>query len=225
MQLADSILNKYPDSAKTADTTASTLGRPYNLLKEQLRRYYEIAQKGGWQPIPAGAKKFRKGNSSPIVAAIKKRLALTGEYQGTDTTQVYSDSLEAGIKSYKRRHGFDSTATLSDSLIRDMNIPVTQRIEQILINMNRMAWMPDMVTQQLIEVNIPEFMMNIYEGNAKAFTMKVVVGKEGANTTMFSGNLNQVVFSPYWNIPASIVEEEILPAMKNDPNYLQKNCG
>lgn len=223
MQLADSILNKYPDSAKTADTTASTLGRPYNLLKEQLRRYYEIAQKGGWQPIPAGAKKFRKGNSSPIVAAIKKRLALTGEYQGTDTTQVYSDSLEAAIKSYKRRHGFDSTATLSDSLIRDMNIPVTQRIEQILINMNRMAWMPDMVTQQLIEVNIPEFMMNIYEGNAKAFTMKVVVGKEGANTTMFSGNLNQVVFSPYWNIPASIVEEEILPAMKNDPNYLQKN--
>jgi murein L,D-transpeptidase YcbB/YkuD len=53
--------------------------------------------------------------------------------------------------------------------------------------------------------------------------MKVVVGKQGTNTTMFTGDLNQIVFSPYWNIPASIVKDEIMPAIKNNPNYLQKN--
>ena len=104
-----------------------------------------------------------------------------------------------------------------------MNIPVAERMEQILINMNRMMWVPDFSPQQVIEVNIPEFLLKFYEGNSKAFEMKVIVGKEGANTTMFSGDLNQVVFSPYWNIPASIVEEEILPAMGKDQNYLQKN--
>ena len=224
LQLADSVLNTQSDSINTTpDTTSALSNRPYNLLKEQLRIYYNVAQKGGWQPIPMGTKKFRKGVSSPVAAAIKKRLILTGEYKGTDTTQAYNDSLAAAIKSYKIRYGFDSSSSISDSLISDMNIPVAQRIEQILINMNRMMWMPDISTQQIIEVNIPEFMMNVYEAGTKAFDMKVVVGKEGANTTMFSGDMNQVVFSPYWNIPASIVEEEILPAMKNDQNYLQKH--
>lgn len=50
--------------------------------------------------------------------------------------------------------------------------------------------------------------------------MNVVVGKEGHNTMMFTGNLNQVVFSPYWNVPESIVRKEILPAMESNPNYL-----
>jgi len=84
-------------------------------------------------------------------------------------------------------------------------------------------WVPNISPQQVIEVNIPEFLLKFYEGDLKAFDMKVVVGKEGANTTMFSGDLSQVVFSPYWNIPASIVEEEILPAMQKDQSYLQKN--
>ena len=223
MQLADSILNKVDSSNIETDTTTFASKKPYNLLKEQLRTYYEIAQKGGWQSITTGTKKLKKGSSSPIVAAIKKRLILTGEYKGTDSTQVYNDSLEAAIKLYKIRHGFDSTGTISDSLINDMNISATHRVEQILINMNRMRWIPDTPTQQLIEVNIPEFMLNVYEGSSKAFNIKVVVGKEGANTTMFSGDLNQVVCSPYWNIPASIVVEEILPAMKNNANYLQIN--
>jgi L,D-transpeptidase YcbB len=217
LQLADSILKLKMDSA------SSNLKRPYSLLKQQLQKYYDIAQKGGWQAIPSGTIKFKKGASSPIVAAIKKRLAMTGELQGSDTTQAYNDSLKAAIINYKIHHGFDSSATISDSVIRDMNMPVTQRIEQILINMNRMMWMPEINNDRIIEVNIPEFMLNVYEGTSKAFDMKVVVGKEGASTTMFTGDLNQVVFSPYWNIPQSIVRDEIMPKVKYDPNYLSKH--
>jgi murein L,D-transpeptidase YcbB/YkuD len=205
------------------DSASLNIKRPYSLLKQQLQKYYDIAQKGGWQSIPSGTIKFKKGTSSPTVAAIKKRLTMTGEFQGSDTTQAYNDSLKAAIVNYKIHHGFDSSATLSDSVIRDMNIPVTQRIEQILINMNRMMWMPEINNDRIIEVNIPEFMLNVYEGTSKAFDMKVVVGKEGTNTTMFTGNLNQVVFSPYWNIPQSIVRDEIMPKVKYDPNYLSKH--
>jgi L,D-transpeptidase YcbB len=227
MELADSILNKadsmnsYGDSINKNDSmnnqaTVNHLNRPYNLLKEQLRTYYNIAQKEGWQSIPLGVKRFTKGKTYAVVPAIKKRLMFTGELAGSDTTRTYNDSLESAIINYKIHHGFDSSATITDSLISDMNIPVKQRIEQILINMNRMMWIPNISSSQMIEVNIPEFMLKVYEGSSKAFDMKVVVGKEGANTIMFSGDLNQLVFSPYWNIPASIVEEEILPAMKAD---------
>jgi murein L,D-transpeptidase YcbB/YkuD len=60
----------------------------------------------------------------------------------------------------------------------------------------------------------------MYEGKNKAFEMVVVVGKEGHNTMMFNGDLNQIVFSPYWNVPPSIVKNEILPAMARNSNYL-----
>lgn len=226
LELADSILNKNDsisnqrDSASSSDSQGS---RPYDLLKQQLRYYYDLSQKGNWLPVAAGTKKFAKGKSYTAVSAIKKRLSLTGDLKSTDTSLVYTDSLESAIISYKVRHGFDSSATITDSLVSDLNISPIQRVEQILINMNRMKWVPAISSQQLIEVNIPEFMLKVYEENSKALDMKVVVGKEGANTTMFSGDLNQVVFSPYWNIPASIVEEEILPAMKSNPDYLQKN--
>ena len=101
-----------------------------------------------------------------------------------------------------------------------MNVPVIKRLEQILMNMGRMRWMPEAENGQLILVNIPEFELHVYEGKKKAFDMNVVVGKEGHNTMMFSGDLNQIVFSPYWNVPPSIVRNEILPAMANNPDYL-----
>ena len=66
-------------------------------------------------------------------------------------------------------------------------------------------------------VNIPEFLLYVTDNGRKVFDMVVVVGKEGHNTMMFTGNLNSVVFAPYWNIPVSIVEKEIKPAMDRDP--------
>lgn len=216
MQLADSVLNRQKD------TTALSANKQYGLMREQLRKYYSLYQQGGWQPIQLKPKTIKKGISSPAVSAIKKRLQLTRDYSG-DSSQVFTDSLEAAIKSYQLRTGFKPTGIISDSLVAVMNIPVEDRIKQLLINMNRMAWMPVSSSERIIEVNIPEYTLSVYQGNTKAFDMEVIVGKEGANTMMFTGNLNQIVFSPYWNIPQSIVKDEIMPAIKSDPDYLRNH--
>ena len=88
--------------------------------------------------------------------------------------------------------------------------------------MNRMRWMPQEPQGQLILVNIPEFILHVVDGKNKVFDMAVVVGKEGHNTMMFTGKLSQIVFSPYWNVPPSIVKKEILPKMQSNPNYLKE---
>ena len=98
-----------------------------------------------------------------------------------------------------------------------MNVSAQQRLAQILVNMDRMRWLPTERTGQLIVVNIPEFILHVYEGKQKAFDMKVVVGKEAHSTVSFSGDLSTVVFSPYWNVPPSIVKNEILPAIAKNP--------
>jgi murein L,D-transpeptidase YcbB/YkuD len=191
----------------------------YKLLKEQLGKYYAISKQGGWPAITGSAKQFKKGASSPMIVQLKKRLQLTAD-MGADTTAIFNDALEAGIKNFQQRFGYKPTGILTDQQLKDMNVPVEDRIEQILLNMGRMQWMINEPAGQMIVVNIPEFILHVKDGKQKVFDMDVVVGKEGHNTMMFTGNLNQVVFSPYWNVPSSIVKKEILPKMKRNSHYL-----
>ena len=216
MALADSLLNKkHKDDKYFEDVNQS-----YKLLKDQLAKYYNIAKQGGWPQVTTTKKSLKKGITDPAVAVMKKRLQLTGDLAGNDTSQVFNDTLENAVKTFQSRFGYKPDGIVTATLINDMNVPVIKRLEQILMNMGRMRWMPEAENGQLILVNIPEFELHVYEGKKKAFDMNVVVGKEGHNTMMFSGDLNQIVFSPYWNVPPSIVRNEILPAMANNPDYL-----
>jgi murein L,D-transpeptidase YcbB/YkuD len=139
-----------------------------------------------------------------------------------DTTGMFNDNLEAGVKNFQVRHGYTPTGVINAGLVKDMNVPAEKRLRQLLINMERMRWMPNEPrSDNLVVVNIPEFVLHMYEGKNKVWDMNVVVGKEGHNTMMFTGDLNQVVFSPYWNVPPSIVKNEILPALSRNPGYLE----
>ena len=217
--LGDSLVNKkHKDDKYFEDVNDS-----YKALKDQLSNYLTIAKNGGWPQVTTSSKKgLKKGMSSPEIAIIKKRLAITGDLAGNDTSQVFNDTLVMAVKNFQGRHGFSETGMISDSLIKEMNVPVEKRVEQILMNMDRMRWLANNPTGNLIVVNIPEFVMHVYNGKQKDFDIDVVVGKEGHNTMMFNGDLNQIVFSPYWNVPPSIVTKEILPAMDKNPNYLAK---
>ena len=218
LKLADSLVNKkHKDDKYFEDVNPS-----YSALKGQLGRYLEIAKKGGWPQITTPKKTLKKGMSKPEIAIIKKRLQITGDFPGNDTSAVFNDTLEIAVKNYQDRHGYKPTGMIPDSLVKEMNVPVEKRVEQILMNMDRMRWLAPQPKGNLIVVNIPEFVLHLYEGNQKVFDIDVVVGKEGHNTMMFNGDLNQVVFCPYWNIPQSIVVHEILPEIDKHPGYLEK---
>ncbi len=219
MYLADSLLNKKHKDNKYFED----VNEPYKLLKDQLGKYYNIAKQGGWPQIITSKKTIKKGASDSVIAVIKKRLQITGDLPGNDTSRVFNDTLENAVKNYQVRMGYTPDGIITTQLIKDMNVPALKRLEQILMNMGRMRWMPTTPSGQLIVVNIPEFELHMHEGKKKVFDMNVVVGKEGHNTMMFSGDLNQIVFSPYWNVPPSIVKKEILPALEKNPNYLADN--
>lgn len=216
MLLADSLLTKKHKDNKYFED----VHEPYKKLKTELERYYNIAKQGGWRPVTISGKSLKPGASAPAVAEIKRILRLTGDMPGTDTTQLFNDTLELAVRSFQERHGYKPDGVIGASLLKELNVPVEKRLQQILMNMNRMRWMPAEMAGNLIMVNIPEFMLHVYEGNKRVFDMVVVVGKEGHNTMMFNGDLNQIVFSPYWNVPPSIVKNEIMPAMSRNPNYL-----
>ena len=216
--MADSLLNKKHKDEKYYEEVNDM----YAALKKELALYHRIAVNGGWPVIPAIKSSLKKEAVDTAIIAIKKRLQLTGEMPGTDNSNVFTDTLELAVKKFQQRFGYKQTGIISPVLVKDMNVTARQRTAQILLNMDRMRWLPQKPTGNLIIVNIPEFMLHVYDGSKVLFDMVVVVGKVGNNTMMFNGDLNQVIFSPYWNVPSSIVKSEILPAIQRNPNYLSR---
>jgi murein L,D-transpeptidase YcbB/YkuD len=218
MEMADSIIKKkHKDDKYFEDLNAS-----YGKLKEQLGRYHALAAKGGWGTIDPDKKSYKRGDASPTLVRVKQVLYALGDLPAADTTPVFNDTLAMAVASFQDRHGYTPDSVIGATFFKELNVPVQKRLQQILINMDRMRWLPNAPkSDNLIVVNIPEFVLHMYEGDRKVWDMNVVVGKTGHNTMMFNGDLNQVVFSPYWNVPPSIVKDEILPALASNPGYLE----
>lgn len=199
--------------------------RQYNLLKNYLVKYSKMEKEGGWKTITPDQKKFVKGNTSPFIAQIKKRLAFTGDFIAkTDTSDVFTDSLEMGVKRFQRRYGMTEDGVIGGTTMREMNQSIQYRIRQIMVNMERLRWAPNVPKTDYVLVNIPSFKLYVYENGKLKFNMNVVVGKAGHNTVIFTGNLKYIVFSPYWNVPSSIVKNEMGGAnVKNKPGYLARH--
>lgn len=215
VQLADSLLNKQTDSALWGSNTQ------YAALKNSLQLYHAAAKAGNW-PTISSAPGLKKGGKSPVVTLLKKRLTATGDYTAGDTSTVFSDTLIAAIKNVQAQYCLMPTGAVNDSLLSELAVPAKERLQQILVNMNRALWSAPQPDSAQIMINIPSLQLAVYEGSNKVMTMPVIVGKEGTGTMAFSDEITKIVFNPYWNIPQSIVQNEIKPAMQKDPSYLKK---
>lgn len=216
INLADSLLNKKHKDNKYFED----INEPYKRLKAELATYTKIAKNGGWPLITTSAKTLKSGVSLPEIIEIKKRLQISGDLGVRDTSPKFNAQLVEAVKNFQTRYGYTATGIITQPLIADLNVPVEKKIEQLLINLYRMRWMPSLPDGNTILVNIPEFVLHVMNGKQEEWNMNVVVGKEGHNTMSFTDDLNQIVFSPYWNVPPSIVKKEILPKMETDPEYL-----
>lgn len=201
------------------------ISREYGLLKNDLIKYYQLEKQHSWEnPISTGSKVvYKKGDSASVLAEIKKRLQSLGDLPGGTITGEYDLTLEQAVREFQRRHGLKQDGVIGPQFFKAINVPLESRIEQMLINMERMRWLPLPTKGTHVVANIPSFTLHVYEGEKEVFNMPVVVGKAANRTVIFNDKLEYVVFSPFWNIPSSIVRNEILPAMKRNPDYLDRN--
>lgn len=199
----------------------------YYKLKSVLKKYREISKKGGWSTInvPADFKSIKPGDSSAIVAQIRKRLFLTEDIATDSKSGIYDSQLQIAVLKYKKRNGFTQDKIILKKHIEEMNVSVDSRIRTIIVNMERCRWIPTELTdaKEYIVVNIPSYRLQYVKGGKTALTSNVVVGKPMNRTVVFSGMMSSVVFSPYWNVPADIVKKEIQPELDKDPDYLAKH--
>ncbi len=193
--------------------------RQYYLLKDYLQKYRN-AEAGDTITITTDVKSISTGDSLPAVAAIRHKLFLFGDLQHNSRSYIYDEELSAAVKKFQKRLGLKVTGIVKKAELLELNVPVHSRIEQILVNMERSRWVTRNPSSNYLIVNIPEYKLHAVENDSVVWNMNVVVGKNQHKTVVFNGNIKYVVFSPYWNIPASILKNETLPAMRRNKNYL-----
>jgi murein L,D-transpeptidase YcbB/YkuD len=212
-QYLDSLL-KAPASQQTGEPVY----RQYELLKTFLKKYRALEAAGNWPTFVT--KKLKAGDSTEAVSAIKRRLYQLEDYKGDTTGAAYNDELKTAVKHFQQRNGLTVNGTVDASTLASLNVPLKTRIVQILVNMERSRWLPVSLSTDYLAVNIPEFKLHVYHADSLLWSCNVVVGQTTHPTTIFSGEVKYVVFSPYWNVPPSIVRNEILPGMRRNSNYL-----
>jgi murein L,D-transpeptidase YcbB/YkuD len=211
------------DTTQKDPSVNSSPNPPYELLQKSLERLSEIQKQGGWPKIVATQKFYMKGQTAPAIKQIKERLRLSGDFNSDDTSSVFTNELVTAVQKMQKRFGFKQNGVVDALLIKELNVPVESRIQQVLINMERWQNTPASTSGTRLIVNIPEYKLHVYEGNEHVFDMDIVVGAEDHQTVTFNDEMTNIVFSPYWNVPPGIVENEILPAMNRNKNYLRNN--
>ncbi|MET3114915.1 murein L,D-transpeptidase YcbB/YkuD [Pedobacter sp. CG_S7] len=218
-QYLDSLLK----SPEPVGSIREPVNRQYELLRGWLQKYRDLDIKEEWKPIAMPKKSYKLGDSAAVISLIKKRLYQLNDYKGDTLSTVFSDELLDAVELFQGRHGLEIDGVFAKKTLEQLNVPLENRIKQILVNMERSRWLPINLDRKYLAVNIPEFKLHVYNGESLLWSCKVVVGKTVHQTTVFYGEIKYVVFSPYWNVPNGILRKEIIPAMRKDQNYLAKH--
>lgn len=200
----------------------------YRRTRQALQRYLELAQKDDEQSLPPIKGKISPGASYPGVPRLAQLLRMVGDLPAdanvpADST-IYSGPLVDAVKQFQRRHGRAPNGQIDSQTLADLNVPLSRRIKQMQLTLERWRWLPPAYEQSPIIANIPEFRLRAYDKDFKiGVTMNVVVGKAfGHKTPVFSDTMEYVVFRPYWDVPPSIIRGELIPKLAKDPDYLSK---
>ena len=208
------------------DRIASSAPR-YHRLKKALANYRELASHGQWPQISSG-QPLKAGMDDPRVPTLRKRLLASGDLKSNDTpdSTIYDEQLIAAVKAFQLRHGKAGDGVIGPQTLSALNVPLSHRIKQMVVNLERRRWMKDNLGKRYVFVNLADQSLKVVDtletGEKTIHTARVVVGKPFHNSPIFSDEMEYLVINPYWNVPTSIANKEYLPKLRRDPGYLQR---
>jgi murein L,D-transpeptidase YcbB/YkuD len=204
----------------------------YQKLKPALANYRQLAANA--VPFKFDLKEtLHPGESHPQIPQLRRFLITTGDLPEDKTTitkdksPLYIDSVVSGVKKFQKRHGLTADGHIGKGSVAAFNIPLSQRVTQIELAMERLRWLPELNTGASIIVNIPAFQLwafdTIDQSDSNILNMRVVVGNAlKTQTPVLMAEMHFIDFMPYWNVPYSIIKNELLPKLIQNSHYLEK---
>ncbi|MBY0297504.1 MAG: L,D-transpeptidase family protein [Methylobacterium sp.] len=191
--------------------------------EQMLERYRDIVARGGWQPV-SGAERLRVGAKSPVVAALRQRLIVSGDLDpAAGSSPVYDSYVEAAVRRFQARHGLNQTGSMNITTVQAMNVPADVRLRQLELNAVRLRSYSGNLGARYVIVNIPAALVETVEGDHVATRHAAGVGKIDRQSPVMNAKIQEVNFNPYWTVPASIIKKDLIPKMQKEPSYLTDN--
>jgi murein L,D-transpeptidase YcbB/YkuD len=211
------------------DVRGTLLGRlpahdGYARLRSALARYRALADQGGWPPQPGGTA-LRPKMQDRRVLALRRRLELTGDLSpltpdgdgSAVDASMFDGALESALQAFQERHGLDPDGVLGARTRRALDVPVSTRIGQLRMNLERWRWLPAHLGERYVLVDVAGYRVRIFEDGRETLSLKAIIGKRYRQTPVFMGKIEHLVFGPYWNVPRRIAVRDILPAVQKQP--------
>jgi murein L,D-transpeptidase YcbB/YkuD len=208
--------------AKDAGAKLASYNPPhagYKALKAKLAEVRGRKEEAGPTRIPDGAT-LKVGMKDSRVPLIRERLGVAA---GTD--EVYDKDLAEAVKAFQKQKKMKATGTLSAATVDAINGPrrnQARAADTIIANMERWRWLPRDLGKAHVMLNIPNFTLKVMNDGQQVWTTRVVVGKPHTATPELTETMKYITVNPTWNVPPSIVYNEYLPALQQDPGVLER---
>lgn len=193
----------------------------YWRLAHALPVYRGYVAAGGWPHVPSGPK-LEPGARDPRVQALTQRLLATGDLAaaGSDPS-LYDPALVAAVKKFQARHGLDADGKLGPQTIAALNVSAQERLDQILLNLERFRALGPAMGDRFLYVNVAGMELSLVEHGRITFFNRVIVGRKDRPTPLLRSVIRRIDFNPVWVVPAKIARIDILGHEHQDPTFLR----
>lgn len=197
----------------------------YQNLKKLLKKYRELYRKYPSMPeikIKGKVKKIKVGSSDPSIPNLKKILHILGYLKSYTTNSLYDVQTEKALKTFQDYHNLEIDGYLGEQTVKTLNWSLEKQIQKIIVNMERLRWLPDHLGNRFIMVNVGGYeVLAVHDGKVE-HRIKAIVGQTSRQTPLFYATLKNIIVNPSWGVPHSILVRDKLRRIINDPGYLAK---
>jgi len=195
----------------------------YGKLLAALAHLRELAGTGGWPQLPGGPT-LKPGVNDPRVLLLRARLLAAGDIANAATeSDLYDDQLTNAVKQFQREQYLQSDGAIGPATLAALNVSAQARIDQLRVNLERGRWLLHDVPPTFVLVDVAGYKVSFYKGGERIWHSRVQVGKPYRSTPIFKSNISHITLNPTWTVPPTILRNDILPKVRNDPGYLARN--
>jgi len=191
-----------------------------------IAHYNDIVAKGGWPVVPTTQGRLKIGMRHPAVCILRQRLFISGDLaREAGMSQTFDTYVDAAVRRFQLRHGLPLDGILDKMTYRALNINVQMRLKQLYANLERLNKIASKTAKErrFVMVNIPAAEIEAVEGGMVVQRHRVIVGKIDRQTPILDSKIHEIILNPFWIIPKSIIQKDIIPLMQKKPNYLTEN--
>ncbi|HYC39074.1 MAG TPA: L,D-transpeptidase family protein [Chitinophagaceae bacterium] len=187
----------------------------YHALKRAIPRFLDSMDYRAYTVLPAPSR-------SPQFRTLLQRRLFEEGLLASDTILADSAQLSAAVKEFQKRNGLTADGRAGDATVRMMNLSDREKFIRVAISLDKYKQLPPELPGQYVWVNLPGYYLELWDDDSVRLSSRIICGKPATRTPLLNSAIAEVITYPQWTVPASIIQKEILPAVKKNPSYLTR---